>query len=63
MYGVAAFSLTEVASFLFEAFSIPLWANRLLAAIFVAGFPVAMLLSWVFDFEAGGHGVLEPRTN
>jgi TolB-like protein/Tfp pilus assembly protein PilF len=54
IYGVAAYTVTEIATFLFENFGAQLWANRLLAALFVAGFPVAMLLSWVFDFEAGG---------
>ena len=54
VYGVTAFAVTEIATFLFENFGVPDWGNRLLAALFVAGFPVAMFLSWAFDISADG---------
>ncbi|MDX1571352.1 MAG: protein kinase [Xanthomonadales bacterium] len=53
-YAVAAFAVTEMASFVFENFGAPPWADSLLAALFVAGFPVAMFLSWVFDIGEDG---------
>ena len=68
VYGVSAFAITEIATFLFENFGVPDWAERLLAALFVAGFPVAMFLSWVFDIGADGivrtprSGRRNPRT-
>ena len=54
VYGISAFAVTEIAAFLFENFGAPDWAQRLLAALFVAGFPVAMYLSWAFDIGADG---------
>lgn len=54
VYGISAFAVTEIAAFLFENFGAPAWADRLLAALFVAGFPVAMFLSWAFDIGADG---------
>lgn len=53
-YGISAFAVTEIAAFLFENFGAPDWAERLLAALFVAGFPVAMFLSWAFDIGTDG---------
>jgi len=54
VYGISAFAVTEIAAFLFENFGAPEWAERLLAALFVAGFPVAVFLSWAFDISADG---------
>jgi TolB-like protein/Tfp pilus assembly protein PilF len=54
VYGISAFAVTEIAAFLFENFGAPAWAERLLAALFVAGFPVAVYLSWAFDIGADG---------
>jgi TolB-like protein len=54
-YGVTAFGLTEVITFLFDSFSAPAWATQMIAALFVIGFPVAMFLAWAFDIEPGGH--------
>lgn len=68
MYGISAFAVTEIAAFLFENFGAPAWAERLLAALFVAGFPVAMFLSWAFDISTEGivresrHDRRNPRT-
>lgn len=68
VYGISAFAITEIATFLFENFGVPDWAERLLAALFVAGFPVAMFLSWAFDIGADGvvrtprSGRRNPRT-
>jgi len=68
VYGISAFAVTEIAAFLFENFGAPEWTNRLLAALFVAGFPVAMFLSWAFDISTDGivraphHNQRKPRT-
>ncbi|MDX1571489.1 MAG: protein kinase [Xanthomonadales bacterium] len=55
VYGVTAFGLTEILTFIFDNFNAPLWTSKLVAALFVAGFPIAMFLSWAFDFEPGGQ--------
>jgi len=54
VYGISAFAATEIATFLFENFGVPEWADRILAALFVARFPVAMFISWAFDIGADG---------
>ena len=54
IYGVSAFGITEILTFIFDAYGVPHVANRMVASLFIAGFPVAMFLSWVFDLEPGG---------
>jgi hypothetical protein len=49
-----AWILTEVLTFLFDKFSAPPWADELIAAAFVAGFPAFLVLAWTFDVGAQG---------
>lgn len=54
LYVAVAWGATEIFTFLFERFGFPDWTIRLIAALFVAGFPVAMFLEWTFDIGADG---------
>ena len=69
LYVPFAWITTEVLTFLFEKFPVPVWADDLVAAAFVAGFPAFMVLAWTFDLgpegltrtsasRAQGHGAL-----
>ena len=44
-YVVAAWLITEIASFLLEQAAAPWWSIPLLAVVFVVGFPVAVVLA------------------
>jgi len=55
LYAAAAWSITEVLSFLIEALPVfPEGSKSFVAILFVVGFPVAMFLSWRFDIGPGG---------
>lgn len=55
IYAAAAWSITEVLSFLIEALPIfPEGSKSFVAILFVVGFPVAMFLAWRFDIGPGG---------
>ena len=49
-----AWITTEVLTFLFDKFPVPVWADDLVAAAFVAGFPAFMVLAWTFDVGPEG---------
>ncbi len=61
IYLPIAWIVTEVLTFLFEKFPVPAWADELIAAIFVAGFPAAMILAWTFDL--GPNGLTRTKAN
>ena len=53
-YIAIAWLITEIASFLLEQAGAPGWALRLLAIVFVVGFPVAVVLAWVIQRQPDG---------
>ena len=55
IYAAAAWSITEVLSFLIDALPVfPEGAKSFVAILFVVGFPVTMFLAWRFDIGPGG---------
>src|SRR5256885_7434821 len=53
-YAVASWLLIQIATQVFPFFDIPSWAVRLIVVTLVLGFPVALLLSWIFDLTPSG---------
>ena len=53
-YAVAAWLLIQVATQVFPFFEIPNWAVRLVVLLLVLGFPIALILSWIFDLTPQG---------
>jgi tRNA A-37 threonylcarbamoyl transferase component Bud32 len=53
-YGAVALAVLGGASAVFDAFELPAWAYRALVAATLAGFPVALVLAWIFDITASG---------
>jgi TolB-like protein len=53
-YGVVAWLLTQIASQIFPFFEIPNWAVRLVVLLLIIGFPVALILAWVFELTPEG---------
>ena len=53
-YAVAAWLLIQIATQVFPFFEIPNWAVRLVVLLLVLGFPIALILSWIFDLTPQG---------
>lgn len=52
-YTLAAFIAVEGVQNLTEPFDLPTWINPTVVITVLAGFPVALILAWVFDIRAG----------
>src|SRR5881275_2046837 len=53
-YGVVGWLLIQVATQVFPFLDIPNWAIRLVIGVVVLGFPLALVLSWIFDLTPRG---------
>src|SRR5438128_2090122 len=53
-YVVAGWALAQGIAQVFPVFDIPNWIVRLIVLLIVLGFPVALILSWLFDFTRYG---------
>ena len=53
-YGVVAWLLIQIATQVFPFFEIPNWAVRLVVLLLLLGFPLALVLSWVFELTPEG---------
>lgn len=56
LYIVVAFGFTEIALLLAETFEAPDWLGRALVLGFIAGFPLAVMLSWAYDLRVTRTG-------
>ena len=54
LYGVASWLILQVADVLFEAMDLPSVWLRLVLAILILGFPLALIFSWVFELTPEG---------
>ena len=59
-YVVGAFFLLEGSQLLFEGLLAPDWAYRAVTVVVLAGFPVVLVLSWVFEWTRQGIRLDEP---
>ncbi len=53
-YAAVAFVLLQLAEILFPSFGLSDAAIRALVAVVIAGFPVTLALSWIYDVRGGG---------
>ena len=64
-YCAAGWLLIEAASEVLPIFAVPLWVLRTVTLIIILGFPLAIVLSWIFDLLPQGIApwvvVLWPR--
>ncbi len=54
VYAVVAWLLVEITATVEEPLSLPGWADTLVIVLVVIGFPLALILSWVFDMTPRG---------
>jgi len=53
-YVIAAGGAIQLASAAFPAWEFPNWALRLVIVVLLMGFPIALILAWVYDITAQG---------
>jgi len=53
-YAVAGWLLIQVVTQVLPPFDVPMWAERLVIVAIIVGFPIALVLGWVYDFTAKG---------
>jgi TolB-like protein/dienelactone hydrolase len=54
IYAGAAWGLLQIADIIFPRLGLPDWSITFLFALEVVGFPLALILSWIFDYTPGG---------
>ena len=59
-YGAIAWGVTEASSVVFPALHVPEWAMTVVVVFLMAGFPIAMILAWIFDVGPEGIHRTEP---
>src|SRR5436190_19753422 len=55
-YAIVGWLLIQVVTQVFPPFEISNWAERLVILAIIIGFPVALILGWLFDFTR--HGIV-----
>ena len=58
-YAVVGWLLIQIVTQVFPPFDIPNWAERLVILAVIIGFPVALVLAWLFDFTR--HGIIRTQ--
>src|SRR5213082_459730 len=53
-YAVVSWLLIQIATQVFPFFEIPNWAVRLVVLVLCLGFPIAVILAWIFDLTPQG---------
>lgn len=62
IYVPAAWLVAEIFIFLADRLGAPQWVGDVIAVLFILGFPVTLLLSWLFDFTKDGVKRTSPGT-
>lgn len=59
VYGVVGFVVLQVIDLVIPALLLPAWTYRLVALLLLAGFPVAIVLTWAFEQTPDGWARIE----
>lgn len=62
-YGAIAWVVTEASSVVLPALRLPEWTLTFIVVFLMVGFPVAMVLAWIFDVGPQGIERTEPLAN
>lgn len=60
LYAAVAFAIMEAADIIIPALGFPEWSIRWVIALALLGFPVTLILAWIYDFTPGG--VIKTKT-
>ncbi len=58
-YAIVGWLLIQIVTQVFPPFEIPNWGERLAIVLIVVGFPIALILAWIYDFTS--HGIVRTR--
>jgi adenylate cyclase len=53
-YIIAGGFIIQMVSAAFPAWELPNWSQRLIIALILAGFPIALIFAWIFDVTPSG---------
>jgi len=53
-YGVVSWLLIQIATQVFPFFDIPNWATRMVIVVLMLGFPIALIIAWVYELTPQG---------
>jgi CheY-like chemotaxis protein/signal transduction histidine kinase len=53
-YAALTIGLIEISGAVSEALLFPDWTDRLVTFLLILGFPIVLVMAWIFDFEKGG---------
>jgi len=53
-YGITAWVIAQISGLVSNSFEFPSWVMRMTITILVAGFPIALILSWIFEVSSKG---------
>ena len=54
LYAVTAWLLVQVAATVKEPLSLPVWFDTVVIVLLAIGFPIALILGWIFDLTPEG---------
>ena len=54
-YAVVAFIIMQLVEILYPMFNFPQWTQQFTVIIVLLGFPIAVILSWIFDKTPQGY--------
>ena len=54
MYAATAFIIMEAADIMLPRLGLPDWTVTLIIVLLIVGFPVTVILSWIFDYTSEG---------
>ena len=63
VYAVAAWLIVQVAVSIEEPLDLPGWVDTLVIVLVILGFPLALILSWIFDVTPAGIVRTEPAAD
>jgi len=49
LYAFSSFIIMQVANIIVPALHLPVWSNSLILILLILGFPIAMILAWLYD--------------
>jgi hypothetical protein len=54
-YAVVAFIIMQLVEIIFPMFNFPQWTQQFIVIVVLFGFPIAVILSWIFDKTPQGY--------
>ena len=62
-YGITAWVLAQIAGLVTSSFEAPAWVMKVIIISLIIGFPIAVILAWVYDMTPHGIIKTKPKEN